>query len=352
MFFLAAVITILFGVWDTIPLAVVAQPYRSSTDRSQVRYALHSLFWFGFLTLVLCNMQSELWMSDELHDLQMQSGIEVFNVWGEGFSPTMGADGGSALALQPSFFLDDDPKQHGPWPSQQHTAVQKRSYKRACRRAIQTGCAWFHGQCIPLHEFPTALVETLTQSMLPHSHACSPVRSHGPPKTRSKPCINVLNWNPGGLGESRFAELKTWLTDTDFNVVVIPETRWSFQNEWEDDHWCYFHSVDSHRVSGVLVMVSKALCRSHNMLWTSVIPGRLVHIRLMGLSRNIDIVACYQASTDTPSRLGASKDVRAEVFQSLDDLISTLPQRNVLLVAGDFQLQLTACPRLLWNTNL
>ena len=103
-------------------------------------------------------------------------------------------------------------------------------------------------------------------------------------------------------------------------------------------------SVDSHRVSGVLVMVSQAVCRSHNMLWTSVIPGRLVHIRLMGLSRNIDIVACYQASTDSPSRLGASKDVRAEVFQSLDDLISTLPQRNVLLVAGDFNCSLQNVP--------
>ena len=249
--------------------------------------------------------------------------------------------------LQPSLSLDDDPKQHGTWPTKQYSAVQKRSYKRACKRAIQTGCSWYHGKCIPLHEFPTALVETLKQSTRSHSHVTPPVRSRGPHKTRSKPSINVLNWNPGGLGDSRFAELKTWLSDTDFNVVVLPETRWSFQNEREDDHWCYFHSGDSsasQRVSGVLVMVSKELCRSHNMLWTSIIPGRLVHIRLMGLTRNVDIVACYQASTDTPSRLGDSKDVRAEVFQSLDALISTLPQRNVLLVAGDFNCSLQNVP--------
>ena len=81
------------------PSAVAEHLNRSSTDRSQVRYTLHSLFRFGILTIVLCNMQSELWMSDELHDLQMESGIEVYSVWGEGFSPTMGADGGSAFAL-------------------------------------------------------------------------------------------------------------------------------------------------------------------------------------------------------------------------------------------------------------
>ena len=332
---------------DTLPhFAASEQSPWSSTSRSQVRRTLKlNRLLFGVL-LTFLKMAFDSWANDEHQLLQIQTIDKIFS-GGKDFSPTMGADGGSAFAMQSSLSLDDDPKQHGTWPTKRHSAVQKRSYKRACRRAIQDGCAWFHGKRIPLHEFPIALIETLKQTTTPHTPACSPVRSHGPVKPRSKPCITVLNWNPGGLGETRFAELKTWLKDTDFNVVILPETRWSFQNEWEDDHWCYFHSGDSggsRRVSGVLVMVSKQLRRSHNMFWTTVIPGRLVHVRLMGLTRNIDIVACYQASTDTPFRFGTSKDVRAQVFQSLDELISTLPQRNVLLVAGDFNCSLQTVP--------
>ena len=194
-------------------------------NRSQFRCTLHSLFWFGILTIVLCNMQSEPWLTNDIYNLQIQSGIKVFSVRGKGFSPPMGLMEDLRLHCSPlsHWMVIQSNMDHGLQNDIQQ--FKKRSYKRACRRAIQDGCAWFHGKRIPLHEFPIALIETLKQTTTPHTPACSPVRSHGPVKPRSKPCINVLNWNPGGLGETRFAELKPWLTDTDFNVVVIPETR-------------------------------------------------------------------------------------------------------------------------------
>ena len=195
---------------------------------------------------------------------------------------------------------------------------------------------------IPLHEFPASLIASLTPSVTSSSTVTAPVRSHGHGVRRAKPSIHVLTWNPGGLADMRFSEFKTWLAQTDFNVVILPETRWNFENDWEDSQWCYVHSGTpaTQRVSGVSTMISKRLCKSCNILWTSVHPGRLLRIRLLGMVRNIDIVALYQASVKTPFNPGVSKDERAQVFQQLDNLLTTLPQRNVLVVAGDFNCSL------------
>ncbi|CAL1169052.1 unnamed protein product [Cladocopium goreaui] len=46
-------------------------------------------------------------------------------------------------------------------PSLPYTSVQKRSYRRACRRAINTGYAHYHGQKLQVTDFPAALVQKL-----------------------------------------------------------------------------------------------------------------------------------------------------------------------------------------------
>ena len=324
-------------------------------NQSQVRCTPttqnRSLLLLGVLLILFHKMSYDFWIPDAHLDLQLQSAEEIYGVWGEGFSPSMGVDEGSTMLQLTPDLLDTGPKQHGLRPKPKPKAVQKRSYHRACRRAILNGCAWYNGQCMPLHEFPTTLISTVTAHMVQDSSPAAPVRSPERRRLRSPPCIQAFLWNPGGLGDTRFQELRTWLDTTDCTVVIIPETRWRFESQWEDDRWCFFHSGDPEGAlnsSGVLVIVSKTLCCSDNMLWNPVIPGRLLHVRLQGLTRNVDIVACYQATATS----NCVRDVRSQVFHKLDELLLSLPLRNVLLVAGDFKLQSSRCSRLLWHPSL
>ena len=54
---------------------------------------------------------------------------------------------------------------HGPhFDPRTATTVHKRSFQRACKRAIQFGTASYHGRQLHLHDFPTQLIQRLQAS--------------------------------------------------------------------------------------------------------------------------------------------------------------------------------------------
>ena len=184
---------------DTLPhFAAFGRSPWLSTSRSQVRRTLtqQNRLLTGVLLILLHTMSYDFWIPDEHHALQLQSVEEIYGVWGEGFSLSMGVDEGSTMLQLTSELLDTDPKQHGIRPKPTQTAVQKRSFYRACRRAILHGCAWYNGQCMPLHEFPTTLISTVTANMVQDSSPAAPVRSHVRGRSRSQPCIQACGSPP------------------------------------------------------------------------------------------------------------------------------------------------------------
>ena len=48
-----------------------------------------------------------------------------------------------------------------------YTVVQKRSYKRACRRALLHGIAGYHGKVVTPADFPADLVSRIQQDLQP-----------------------------------------------------------------------------------------------------------------------------------------------------------------------------------------
>lgn len=226
----------------------------------------------------------------------------------------------------------------------------KRSYLRACRRALCTGVAWYRGGC-------------LTPSQVPQSlHALQTKRTTQPPsypKTNRKHVpkqrLNVLHWNSGGLASERYQETLTWLSQHHIDIVVMSETRWGIESEWQtDDFWVLHHGTYCDKSNGLMVLISKRLCPSQSIKWASVVPGRLLHIRCCGTDRDIDLVACYQ-HVHTGRR---DCEARAQWWQSLDTLIQSLPRRNTLVVIGDLNTSVPDIPRLAgsphykWNACL
>ena len=176
-------------------------------------------------------------------------------------------------------------------PIRPQTAVHKRSFKRACTRAIRNGAAHYHGHLMQVRDFPIKLVQKIQQAQQSSGNKIHPMDRQWNHKDR----LICLHWNPGGLSQSTLQEVRHWLRRHPADVVVFTETKWSFSSTWEDKDWLYVHSATSdHRSGGILTMISRRLAEPEQLGFAAVIDGRLLHIRIHFDNRALDIIATYQ----------------------------------------------------------
>lgn len=209
-------------------------------------------------------------------------------------------------------------------------ATHKRSFRRACRRAIRFGYARYHGQVMTTKQFPAALVDKI-QKM----EASGRPRDVLPlPGQSSASRLSVMLWNPGGMAPSTLLELRLWLRHHPKHIVILPETRWGFDRIWHDDCWTYVHSSSKEpRSGGILVMISRRLIQPEQVGFEVIQAGRLLHVRMHMGSTNLDIIAAYQF-VDNGTQETACK--REQFWQLLDQTLSSIPNRNGLICSGDF----------------
>ena len=265
------------------------------------------------------------------------------NVWngGEGYiSEPCGDVGANTQWTQ--MFLSQSAKPHGTRPSMcygttmdhgTHNKIAKRSLKRAIRRAHNYGSTWYQGRLMQLKDFPEQMVRSVIATntepdprsrLLPSSQATHVAKRR----------LKIVTWNPGGLSVARLDELRNWGLQHHVDILLIPETRWQYNSEWQDEDWCCIHSGDpNQKGSGLLCLVSRKLQRLQQIKWLDVIPGRLLHIRLQFADRGLDILGCYQ-HTNNPQ--AARQQMRHSWWQTLDKYMMGLPRRNLLVLAGDF----------------
>ena len=159
--------------------------------------------------------------------------------------------------------------------------------------------------------------------------------------------VQFLSWNVASLSQSKLDEIRIWALEQNISALALLETRWSWSGEWQDEHWQYVHSGDPRsRGSGILIMICRRL--STDLRWRECLPGRLVHVQLRLSPRNLDFLACYQYSFQHNATRQAD---RLRWWEGFESVLSTLSTRNVLAIAGDFNL-LFACDhppgRTLW----
>ena len=82
-------------------------------------------------------------------------------------------------------------------------------------------------------------------------------------------------------------------------------------------------------------MISKRLIQQHGISWSEPVKGRILHVRIHGISKGCDIINVYQHIHNV-NRL----DARAEIWHALHDLLASLPKRNSLFLAGDMNTSL------------
>lgn len=264
----------------------------------------------------------------------------------EGCSWTM-TTAGVSDDWTPQHLLQHDTKAHGTRPEARpdilawfpaQKPVVKRSIKRAFARSMRDGVSWYRGKCLTPNDFPKTLHANYKPSILPDPMHESKTLMQCNRTHQDARRFRLVQWNAGGLALHRLDALKVWMINQHIDIMVVAETRWTYENEWADDNFLFVHTGhQSHVGMGILCIMSRKLCRPDQLKWRVVQPGRLIHIQIQHTSRSIDIVGCYQYThANTATRM----QERAQWWRMLDDLLHGLAHRNVLALTGDFNCNL------------
>ena len=152
-----------------------------------------------------------------------------------------------------------------------------------------------------------------------------------PPKQIQRRRLTCFSWNCNGLPPEDWDFLTQWLQNQSIDILLLQETHWRFTRDWPTEHYLAVHSGTTDSKAGLLCLVSKRICNTSNLSWCEHVPGRILQLRLHGVHRSIDILNIYQY-TCIPKHM----DQRIQIWHQLFSILTILPQRNTLIMAGDF----------------
>ena len=248
--------------------------------------------------------------------------------WGEGSTADMhsGEAASYEAAKQHVAELKETYESHQPCKHGKRTL--KRSYKRAQKRATEHGITWYRGQWMTASQLGTQ--HEGHRSVPPKTQNVSVSTGH------KRKRLTTMCWNSGGLPAADWDWLQHWLNRQSIDVIAVQESHWPFTNEWQQRDFYCLHSGCHSRSGGLLTMISKRLCPSGAISWNEPIPGRLMHIRIHGQNRSIDIVNAYQ-HVHAQDRL----EDRTTFWTTLQTTLHHIPKRNNLIMLGDWNTSLT-----------
>ena len=254
------------------------------------------------------------------------------NNWGEGWQASTGLSATPDDLLACMTFADGVKLRGMRSPDLILRQAKKRSLKRAFSRVLAHGSTWYRGQHVTLRDFHTQSQDHTPSPALRKTYATvsQPAGRHAPQRR-----LKTFCWNGGGITPERFQELKIWLHQQQIDVAILTETHWLDAREFADQNWTCVHSGSGNRHTGVMLMLAKKLCPSRNVSWHEVIPGRVVHARVFGLKRPLDVIGIYQYV-----HKHEYLDDRTHLLEVLQRYVERLPNRNMLCLAGDFNCHL------------
>ena len=198
-----------------------------------------------------------------------------------------------------------------PNPNQVHTRCVKRSFKRACARALTQGTTMYRGRVLRAREIPPSL-----QCSRPSQPNRSPVR-----QARHRG-LRIFCWNAGGLGGGLYPELLTFLTDSRYDAAIVLESKWQENMEVTTGPWSCLHSgCKTRKQAGILILIHHRVT-----ITTPFRPCPHVRVPLPGKdSRPIHLIGIYQKAYDQKA---TASDQRHQVWQALDRCLSRVPVRD------------------------
>ena len=231
-------------------------------------------------------------------------------------------------------------------------STRKRSFKRAIRRAMRMGQCRYKGQV-----YTRAKLVQMGYSLPNQAEEAQPSSSSNDfrGKRTSRPGqqsrarrLKVFSWNAGGLAGDVFDMLLVYLDDMKIDVAFVQETRWGFTGNWEAHGFFCFHggisnnsTVKSGEAGGVMTLVRKDLASASSLRWCVQVPGRLLQVRFPHGNQFVELSNVYQHYCARFTMNNDKTEQYHSFWFSLDNVLSSLAKRNIVVLGGDFNAQIS-----------
>ena len=152
--------------------------------------------------------------------------------------------------------------------------------------------------------------------------------------------LQFLSWNSGGLTSRVRAELIDRLDSPDFpgiDICVIQESHWLGASTFRKGQWAVLSSgTTSTHKAGVVTLVRPRVCAYDQVQTLDLIPGHLQLTVIPWKNFRIQILNVYQRVWDYKLSKFENEQRRGQVNQTLRKQLARIPQRDLLIVSGDF----------------
>ena len=227
--------------------------------------------------------------------------------------------------------------------------IRKRAFQRAIQRAQHSvnHTTWYRGRLVHLRQ--------LRPSMKPVPQGADQTGRLPTPAALSRTGrrLRLVTWNTGGLSSTVYRKVLTWLqeehqADRTVDICILQETAWREDMEFTTTPvgpgsltWHAVHSAGGDR-TGILCLVRAGLLNPTHIRTATLVPGRLVHLRLL-FEVPLDILCIYQFAWNlqkvelrgAKNKTDAMLRQRRQIWQHVDKWIRAIPQRNGCVVLGD-----------------
>ena len=226
--------------------------------------------------------------------------------------------------------------------------IRKRALRRAIERAHKStdGYTWYRGR--RLHH--QQLCSGKFRQEQPRIQAQQTLQNQREART-----LRMISWNTGGLHSARYNEVLVWLdaqasAGRPVDLMFLQETHWKQDYEYVATpvegkalQYRVIHSAGDDK-AGLMCMIRTGLVPDSHIRHQALLPGRLLHIRLM-FPTPVDIMNTYQFAWNLNKAAGVGHDTkhkvdtlmrqRRRVWKHLEQWLRGTPHRHGCLIVGD-----------------
>ena len=221
-------------------------------------------------------------------------------------------------------------------PETSFSRIRKRAFRRARRRAEMFGFTTYRGRTVSAKNLSTRVRNPAVE---PLASLTAPRLQKASPQSRFSR-LAIMTYNCSSMTAELYDVLCDWLQHRcTSDVVVLQETHWGLGKSdatWQIPGWSFVNTADpGNRYSGVAILVSHRVSTAANITFCSWIPGRILHVKCECAHATLDLIGVYQHVWQEGQR-ALTESKRETFWVTLGRLLGGIPQRSLLVLAGDF----------------
>ena len=130
------------------------------------------------------------------------------------------------------------------------------------------------------------------------------------------------------MNNGKLEIVKSEMERNNLDILGISEMRWTDRGHFNSaNHTIYFSGSDQRR-NGVAFIINKKL--SKYVLGYNPVNDRIITIKLQGKPTNITVIQVYDSTLDS------NEDVKEQFYSELENTISKISKKDILIIMGDW----------------